>query len=106
MANTGCLPIACDLTVFGDNEKKRQRAILEEFRARVKGTRELDDGYAFQMLHEPHMLALLAEMISLESRCCPFLDFTLEVTSGGHSITLKLTGGEGAKEVVRAEFNL
>lgn len=106
MTNTGCLPIACDLTVFGDNEKKRQRAILDEFRARVKATEELADGYAFQMLHEPHMLALLAEMISLESKCCPFLNFTLEVSRGGHSITLKLTGGEGVKDVVRAEFHL
>ena len=106
MAQTTCLPIACDLTVFGDNEKKRQKAILDEFRARLKAVEELSDGYAFSLLPEPYMLSVLAELISLESKCCPFLNFTLEVTRGGHSITLRLTGGEGVKEVVRAEFHL
>ena len=103
---TNRLPIACDLTVFGDNERKRQRSILEEFRAKVKGTEELPDGYAFTLAREPYMLQLVAEMISFESRCCQFLDFALEVKRDGASITLRLTGDEGVKDFLRAELSL
>lgn len=103
---TSCLPIACDLTVFGDNERKRQRAVLEEFRARVRSTEELPAGYAFHLAPEPYMLQLLAELISFESRCCAFLDFNVEVKAGGSSITLRLTGPDGAKDFLREELGL
>jgi hypothetical protein len=103
---TNNLPIACDLTVFGDNERKRQKSILDEFRAKVKGMEELPDGYAFTLAREPYMLQLVAEMISFESRCCQFLDFQLDVRRGGASITLRLTGGEGVKEFLREELSL
>ena len=105
-SETKCLPIACDLTVFGDNERKRQHAVLEEFRTKVRAVEELADGYAFQLAHEPYMLQLLAELISFESRCCQFLNFQLDVRQGGHSITLRLTGGDGAKDFLREELSL
>jgi hypothetical protein len=100
------LPIACDLTVFGDNERKRQKSILHEFRAKVTRTEELPDGYAFTLAREPYMLQLVAEMISFESRCCQFLDFQLDVRRGGASITLRLTGGEGVKDFLREELSI
>ena len=106
MPETTCPPIACDLTIFGDNEKKRQRAVLNELRAKIKTVKELPDGYALDLAYEAYMLPLVAEMISIESRCCPFLVFNLEVKNGGHSITLNLTGGEGVKDVLREEFHL
>jgi hypothetical protein len=106
MSEITCPPIACDLTVFGDNEKKRQRAVLNELRAKVKGIRELPDGYALVLAHEPYMLPLVAEMIAIESRCCRFLVFGLEVKNGGSSITLSLTGGEGVKDFLREELSL
>lgn len=105
-SETNCLPIACDLTVFGDNERRRQRAVLEEFRAKVREIEELPDGYLFHVAREPYMLQLIAELISFESRCCQFLDFTLEVRRGDASITLRLTGGPGAKEFLREELHL
>lgn len=101
-----CLPVACDPTVFGDSERRRQRAVLEEFRAKVRAVEELPDGYAFQLAPEPYMLQLLAELISFESRCCRFLDFRLDVRGGGASVTLSLTGGEGAKDFLREELSL
>jgi hypothetical protein len=106
MSGTNGLPILCDLTVFGDNERRRQRAVLEELRARVRSVDELPDGYALALPPEPYMLQLAAEMIGLESRCCPFLEFRLEVRNGGASVTLSLTGGANVKEFLRAELHL
>src|SRR3712207_1333813 len=106
MSDTKRLPVACDLTVFGDNERRRQRAVLEEFRTKVRAVEELPDGYSFRLAPEPYMLQLIAELISFESRCCGFLDFRLEVLRGGSSVTLSLTGGEGAKDFLREELHL
>lgn len=103
---TDCLPILCDLTVFGDNDRRRQKAVLSELRAKVRATEELPDGYSLGLPAEPYMLPLVAELIALESQCCPFLVFQLEVKDGGRSVTLRLTGGEGAKDFLRAELNL
>lgn len=99
-------PIACDLTVFGDNDRRRQKAVLAEMRSKVKAVQELPDGFALGLQAEPNTLPLVAEMIALESKCCQFLVFGLEVKHGGSSITLRLTGGDGAKDFLRAELNL
>lgn len=106
MHETTCLPVLCDLTVFGDNEKKRQKAVLRELQSKVKSVEELSEGFSLNLVAEPYMLQLVAEMIAFESRCCPFLVFVLEVKNGGRSITLNLTGGEGAKDFLRAELGL
>lgn len=106
MTEARCTTVFCDLTVFGDNDKRRQRAVLTEMRARLKAAEELSDGYLFTLPPEPYMLHLLAELIELESKCCPFLAFTLEVKDGGHSITLRISGPEGTKDVLRAELHL
>lgn len=104
--NTKSPPVFCDLTVFGDNERRRQRAVLNELRAKTRGVEELPDGYAFTLAHETYMLHLVAEMIDLESKCCPFLVFNLEVKDGGRSIALRITGAEGTKEMLRDELKL
>jgi hypothetical protein len=41
---------------------------------------------------------MLAEWIELERRCCPFLEFKIELPAAGASIVLHLSGGEGVKE--------
>lgn len=106
MAEANSTPAYCDLTVFGDNEKRRQRAVLNELRDKMRRVEELPDGYSFSLPHEPYMLHLVAEMIDLESKCCPFLVFNLEVKDGGSSVTLSLTGGEGVKDFLQAELSL
>ena len=46
----------------------------------------------------------LAEWVTLEQRCCPFLDFSLE--TGRDGVMLRLTGPEGTPEFLREELQL
>jgi hypothetical protein len=47
----------------------------------------------------------LAEWISLERRCCPFLEFALEWKQDD-SVSVRLTGQPGVKEFIAAEMGI
>jgi len=51
-------------------------------------------------------LSLVAEWVSLERLCSPFLDFSLEVGSEQDPIRLNLTGASGIKEFLLTELTL
>jgi hypothetical protein len=46
----------------------------------------------------------VAEWITLERLCCPFLSFQLSVTSDQDDYSLALTGPKGVKALVLEEF--
>jgi hypothetical protein len=47
-----------------------------------------------------------AEFISLERLCCPFFNFVLEVEPESGPLWLKMTGQDGVKQFLQAEFNV
>jgi hypothetical protein len=96
----------CNVHTFTASERLRYNELtrkLSEARAEV---RELPGGYAFRVLREKLPLNELAEFISLESRCCPFFDFAVELERDNGPLWLKLQGGEGVKPFIRAEFRV
>jgi hypothetical protein len=50
------------------------------------------------------MMLELAEFVLLERRCCPFLNFEITLHEGEDSIAVHLSGREGVKEFLAAEF--
>ena len=40
----------------------------------------------------------------VETECCPFFDFHIDLEEQGSLLCLRLTGQEGVKEFIRAEF--
>jgi len=96
----------CNVHAFTASERLRYNELtrkLSEARAEV---RELPGAYAFRVLCEKLPLAELAEFISLESRCCPFLDFSVELERDNGPLWLKLQRSEGVKPFIRAEFGV
>ncbi len=51
-------------------------------------------------------LAELADWVVAESKCCPFFDFHMELENEGSLLCLRLTGEEGIKAFIRAEFSV
>jgi hypothetical protein len=70
----------------------------------VEEISELPNGLAFQFPAEEYNA--VAEFVSRERLCCPFLTFTLELAPECGPLTLRLTGGEGVKDFIRAELHL
>jgi hypothetical protein len=84
--------IACDLTVFTPEERARHDAVSAEWRRAVQGVEALPDGYGFRFEAGPDILLTLAEFVSREQRCCPFLHFAIIAEPDGGPLWLHLTG--------------
>lgn len=105
-AETDPVVLACDLNALTREQRHRHQAVLAQLRESVQEVRELEAGYSFRYPAEGAVILLLAEFVSLERLCCPFLSFTLEVKAQRAPVWLSLTGVEGVKLFLRAELGL
>lgn len=65
---------------------------------------ELPDGYALRFRQEA--FEAIARFVANERKCCPFLDFELEVARESGPLWLRMTGPDGTRRVLQAELNL
>jgi len=71
----------------------------------LREIRDVENGYEFIFPNGKESTTRLAEFISNERLCCPFLEFTLRIASDDEPISLTLTGPEGTQEFLREEFS-
>jgi len=96
--------IACNLNVFTPAERAQHRTLIALLKAAIAEQSELPDGYGFRLSRETISLEQLAVWAALESKCCPFFDFQLELgPQPGGPLWLRLRGGEGVKEFIHFE---
>jgi hypothetical protein len=96
-------PLACDLTAINAAERPIHAARAERLLSTAFQERQaLADGYALRYTADEY--AELVAFIANERLCCPFFRFTLEVSPAQGPIWLRITGGEGAKELFRSLF--
>ncbi len=93
------IPVACRLADSALWE--REATLLSEFRSAVTATEELADGYAFRLPGDGKVLALVADVIAAERRCCPFLAFELVAQANMGPVIVRVTGPAGAKEFLK-----
>ncbi len=101
-------PIACtrELDVFSPEQRERHETVGQQLKSAVQEVQELSDGYALRYSAETVSVLTLAEFITFERLCCPFLHFGLEVECEEGPVWLRLTGDEGVKEFLRAEIGI
>jgi hypothetical protein len=96
----------CNVHAFTASERLRYNELTRKLSEACAEVRELPGGYAFRVHREKLSLAELAELISLEARCCPFFDVAVELERDKGPLWLKLQGSEGVKPFIRAEFGV
>ena len=95
--------IVCNLNVFTRAERARHLELIAVLKDKVGELHEVAGGYAFR--YPPELLQQLAEWTTLEARCCPFLDFQLELEpQPGGAAWLRLLGNDDVKQFVRTDF--
>jgi hypothetical protein len=95
------LPIACDLQAIPADQRSEHIATAEHLLTSLaETTHELPNGFAFRFPAEVY--PRVTAFIDNERRCCPFYTFALEVPPGGEALSLRITGPEGAKELLAA----
>jgi hypothetical protein len=98
-------PFACVESALSPAERKQH---FEEYgpklRARLQRIHELPDGYEFAFANTPETYRMLSAWMFQERLCCPFFDLELRIDREGGPLWLRLTGREGVKQFITAEF--
>ena len=71
-----------------------------------KSTRELPDGYEFELPPDKGTYQLLTEWAFQERLCCPFFDIDVRFERENGPLWLRLTGRPGTKEFIKMEFGI
>ncbi|HEX5179606.1 MAG TPA: hypothetical protein VFW04_09765 [Gemmatimonadaceae bacterium] len=92
-------PIACRLT---PEELRRAAGELLPGLLRSARTVAAADA-ALRLTLDPTdgSIRRIASVIERERRCCPFLDFVLEIPAAADSVTLTVSGPDGTSELFR-----
>lgn len=93
--------LACDMTAIPAEQRPVHLAKSRELFSRIDETCELPNGYEFRFADDPNVLTRLADFISLEKLCCPFLRFEIAVEAENGPVWLRLIGRDGVKEFIQ-----
>jgi hypothetical protein len=98
------IPIACVLTALTKDQREREGVLLKEHLMSVREVNERDDGYSFRYDPDMSLFGHMAELVALEHRCCPFLEFQLQWARAASDPWLHVRGGARVKQFVRETF--
>ncbi len=95
---------ACNLKAISAAERPRYSQLVKSVRQAVRERKEIANGYQFKIAGGTITLPELAEWMGMERLCCPFLTLQLSVMGGQADWSLTLTGPNGVKPLIDAEF--
>jgi hypothetical protein len=98
------IPFFCDMTALSSEQRVRHRELAALLQSSLAAVRELPNGYDFEFPWETATYAALVEITPLEHACCPFFDISIRIESESNKLCWRLTGREGIKPFIRAEF--
>ena len=96
----------CNPKALNSLERSQHKQLTDKLLASKTAVREARSGYEFQFSPSAVSIQELAQWVSNESKCCPFLDFHIDLEREGDLLCLRLTGAAGIKEFMRAEFQI
>jgi hypothetical protein len=95
---------ACNLKAINAAERPRYNKLVKHVREAMRDRTEISNGYAFKLDSNAITLPEAAEWISMERLCCAFLTLQLSAAGNQADWVLTLTGPEGVKPLLDAEF--
>lgn len=96
--------LVCNLDALSPEQRTRHLASTKRLLATAQ-REDLDDGFVFRIDRQSMPVAELAEWVADEARCCPAVDFALELPFDG-PLTLRMGGGADVKSFIAAELGL
>ena len=100
-------PFACNAFALSPEVRKRHFEELGPALLKLKkSTRELPDGYEFELPADNRTYQMLTEWAFQERLCCPFFDIDLRFDREDGPLWLRLTGRPGTKEFIKMELGI
>jgi hypothetical protein len=97
--------LVCDLSTLTDDQRIRLIEVSAEVFGAAGEVRELPNGFALAYRDaSAELISKMAEFIAYDRLCCPFLEHAMVSEAAGGRTWLKITGGQGAKEVIAADM--
>jgi hypothetical protein len=96
----------CNSNALSAKERARHKELTEKLLTARNETIEAEKGYEFQYSPNKVTIAEVAEWVVVESKCCPFFDFHIDLENQGRLVCLRLTGSEGIKDFIRSEWHV
>jgi hypothetical protein len=98
-------PFFCNRTALTAEQRQHQQGLGKTLRSALLGVQELADGYEFEFARDHANYQALVEFTPMELACCPFFDVSIRLEREGGKLWWRLTGREGVKPFIRAEFS-
>ena len=96
---------ACDRLALDPVARKRHfDELAPALAAADRSHRELPDGFEFEFPPDAATVQKVLEFAAGERLCCPFFDIVVRMERERGSVWLRLTGGEGVKQFIKADF--
>jgi hypothetical protein len=95
--------LVCRTDAIEASERLARSARIERlFRDAALARQAVSGGYAFRFA--AHEIEEIARFVALERRCCPFLEFSIDVPAEDGPVWLVVTGPRGSEAVIEAEL--
>jgi len=101
---THAAPFACNMNALSAEQRTQHSRLAALLRVALIAARELTDGYEFEFPFDAQTYEALTQITPLEHACCPFFSIVIRLEPG-ESLSWQLTGREGVKQFIRAEFS-
>jgi hypothetical protein len=96
---------ACNRLALDPVARKRHfDQLAPALAAAERSNRELPDGFEFEFPPDAATVQRVLEFAAGERLCCPFFDIVVRMERDRGSVWLRLTGGEGVKQFIKADF--
>ena len=96
----------CNRQALNPTERAHHKQLSDKLLATRTNIVETEKGYEFQFSPSTISIAELADWVAAEGKCCQFFDFHIDLERQGTLLCLRLTGEEGIKAFIRAEFEV
>jgi len=96
----------CNRNALNPTERAHHKQLTHKLLATRTNIVETEKGYEFQYSPSTVSLAELADWVAAEGKCCEFFDFHIDLERRGSLLCLRLTGDEGIKPFIHAEFQV
>jgi hypothetical protein len=96
------------MAALTDAERARHSEVALAMRSAVAAVVPVSGGYRLDFDTEAGSgrILQLAEFVALESRCCAFLTFNIQVATGTPGLALTMTGPAGTAAFLQGELGL
>jgi|GEM_PF-2187439 len=96
--------LVCNMGALTPQQRTQHAAMTARLLQHAK-RKDLADGFVFTVDRADVSVSELAEWVANEARCCPAVDFHIELPAEG-PLVLRLDGGADVKAFIAAEIGL